>query len=178
MAYLEQRRVQVQGKKLVPLAGSTLSIGRNADCGIPLDGDPTISRVHALLEAIDGGWCLSDLGSLGGTYLNDDKVTERRAVRDRDVIRVGPWRFLFREPDDPGTTITDPESKFDYGAELTEKEEEVVRLVAEGLSAKQIAEELFLAVSTVNGYREKIKIKTGCASKVEVFELARRRGLV
>jgi DNA-binding CsgD family transcriptional regulator len=178
MAYLEQRRVGTRDKRLVTLSDAGMTIGRHPDSSILLEGDQSVSSAHALLEPIGGSWFISDTGSLNGTFLNDDRVSGRRALRDCDVVRIGPWRFLFRDPSAIDRTLEETNSSYHYSVDLSDREEDVVRLVAEGLSAKEIAAALFVAESTVNGYREKIKTKTGCGSKTEVFELARRRGLV
>jgi Nif-specific regulatory protein len=56
--------------------------------------DPLLSRRHFVLESRDGGWTLRDLGSSNGTFVNGDRVAERRLVHD-DEIRAGSCRFLF-----------------------------------------------------------------------------------
>ena len=45
---------------------------------------------------------------------------------------------------------------------LTEREVEVLQLIAEGLHATQIAGRLHLSPCTINRHRENIKAKTGC----------------
>ncbi len=62
-----------------PQAGS-LRIGRGGDNHLRID-HPSISRVHAELLAIDGGWTLRDLGSKNGTFVEGDRVAARRLER-------------------------------------------------------------------------------------------------
>ncbi len=63
-------------------------IGRDpgVDLTIP---SPAVSRRHARLVREGNGYVLEDLGSSNGTYLNDQKITGRRALKAGDQIRLG-----------------------------------------------------------------------------------------
>jgi DNA-binding NarL/FixJ family response regulator len=61
---------------------------------------------------------------------------------------------------------------------LTQREREIVRLLAEGLGNKQIAALLDLAVPTVQGYRTKIMRKLGVASLADVVRYAIRTEMI
>ena len=61
---------------------------------------------------------------------------------------------------------------------LNEREEQVLRLVAAGLSNPEIAEELFLAVNTVKWYLKSIHDKLGVHSRVEAVSRARELALL
>lgn len=52
---------------------------------------------------------------------------------------------------------------------LTPRETEIVDLLAKGLGAKQIAEELFLSIHTVRTHRKNILAKTGCKNTAELI---------
>ncbi|HYM85051.1 MAG TPA: LuxR C-terminal-related transcriptional regulator [Candidatus Dormibacteraeota bacterium] len=62
--------------------------------------------------------------------------------------------------------------------QLTERELEVLRLVAEGRSNRAIAEELFVTVGTVKSHVHAITGKLGAANRVEAVAIARRHRLV
>jgi DNA-binding NarL/FixJ family response regulator len=62
------------------------------------------------------------------------------------------------------------------GTELSEREEEVVRLIAEGFSNKQIASRLTLSVKTVETYKARSLEKLGLRDRVDLVRYARRRG--
>ena len=61
---------------------------------------------------------------------------------------------------------------------LTSREQEIVQLVAEGNSAKQIASRLGISTKTVETHRSKIARKLGVKSRVDIVRYAMRNGLV
>jgi len=72
---------------------SQSSIGRATDSQIFLD-DVTVSRKHAAIEVEDGVFTLNDLGSLNGTYLNNQSVA-KSALKTGDEIQIGKFHMLF-----------------------------------------------------------------------------------
>ncbi len=62
--------------------------------------------------------------------------------------------------------------------DLTTRELEVLRLLAEGLSSKQIAMRLDLSPETVRDYTKKLYLKLDAHGRVEALEQARRLGLI
>jgi DNA-binding NarL/FixJ family response regulator len=64
------------------------------------------------------------------------------------------------------------------GAELTEREREILDLLAKGLSNADIAQELTISVHTVRNHVANLSAKLGAHSKLEVLAIAVRRGLV
>ncbi|MET8865157.1 response regulator transcription factor [Nonomuraea sp. NPDC004580] len=61
---------------------------------------------------------------------------------------------------------------------LTPREEEIVKLIAEGNSAKEIAETLVISVKTVDRHRANILQKLGMRDRLELTRYAIRAGLV
>jgi DNA-binding NarL/FixJ family response regulator len=61
---------------------------------------------------------------------------------------------------------------------LTRREQEIMVLLAEGNSAKQIAEKLFISRKTVENHRSNIMHKLGLHSTLEVFRYAMKIGLI
>ncbi len=61
---------------------------------------------------------------------------------------------------------------------LTEREKQVVRLVADGLSSREIADELGLSAKTVDTHRANIMEKLGIHSSAELVKYAIRAGIV
>jgi LuxR family transcriptional regulator, maltose regulon positive regulatory protein len=61
---------------------------------------------------------------------------------------------------------------------LTERELEVLRLLAQGLSNQQLAQKLFVALSTVKGHNLRIFAKLQAKSRTEAVARARELGLL
>jgi DNA-binding NarL/FixJ family response regulator len=64
------------------------------------------------------------------------------------------------------------------GADLTDREREVLGLLARGYANKVIAAELFLSVNTVRNYVQSVLAKLGAHSKLEAVSTAVREGLI
>lgn len=69
-------------------------------------------------------------------------------------------------------------SAHQYPDDLTEREVEVLRLVAQGRSNKDISEELFITVNTVANHVKKILSKTDSTNRTEAAAYAQDKGLV
>ncbi len=69
------------------------------------------------------------------------------------------------------------EEKDSYSG-LTEREREILKLVAEGLTNNQIAERLFISPKTVDTHRTHIMDKLNLHSRAELVKYAMRRGLL
>jgi len=67
------------------------------------------------------------------------------------------------------------EEEFDV---LTPRELEVLKLIAEAQTSKQISEALFISVKTVERHRQNILDKLGMRDRVELTRYAIRRGLI
>ncbi|MGB0102317.1 MAG: response regulator transcription factor [Nocardioides sp.] len=61
---------------------------------------------------------------------------------------------------------------------LTEREDEVIKLIAEGLSSKEIAQTLTISVRTVERHRENILAKLGMRDRTQLTRYAIRAGLI
>lgn len=70
-----------------------------------------------------------------------------------------------------------PASKEDANS-LSEREREVLRLLAYGYTSRQIAEKLFLSVKTVEGYKARIVEKLGLRGRAALTRYAMEKGLL
>jgi pSer/pThr/pTyr-binding forkhead associated (FHA) protein len=75
---------------------------------------PGISRAHAVVRAVAGGFVIKDLDSQNGTFVNGERATECQ-LADGDIVEVGTVRFVFRmpwpAPDAPATPGGRPTGK-------------------------------------------------------------------
>jgi DNA-binding NarL/FixJ family response regulator len=73
--------------------------------------------------------------------------------------------------------VLDSDGGTDGTAELSSRETEVLKLLAEGLSSKEIADALFLSTRTVETYRAQIMDKLGIRTVAGLTKYAVRHGL-
>ncbi len=84
-----------------PKAGSryqldpgTTTMGRHPDSTIFFD-DITVSRRHAEADFDGHRVRVRDVGSLNGTYVNQQPLDEPRELADGDVLQIGKFKLLF-----------------------------------------------------------------------------------
>jgi len=76
-------------------------IGRKKGCGLRIPS-ASVSREHCRLELVEGFLTIEDLGSVNGTWLNGEPVSERQSVRPGDRLKVGPVLFVVEYELDAG----------------------------------------------------------------------------
>jgi hypothetical protein len=79
------------------LGGARYCIGKRGDADLSIATDPAVSGMHALLEPAGATWCVRDLGSRNGTFVNGERLFGERVLRDGDEIVVGRTRLVFRD---------------------------------------------------------------------------------
>jgi DNA-binding NarL/FixJ family response regulator len=104
------------------------------------------------------------LASLGAHPLHGEALAVARGAR----VRVA---------DEPEATSDEPTEADGDGFGLTEREREVLVLLAEGRSNRQIAEALFISPKTASVHVSNILTKLGVTSRGEAAAVAHRRGL-
>ena len=75
------------------LEGDETTLGRHPDSDVFLD-DVTVSRRHATVRRVDGGYAVDDAGSLNGTYVDHERV-ETASLRDMQEVQVGRFVLTF-----------------------------------------------------------------------------------
>ncbi len=76
------------GKQYELNEGTNLVAGRTAGVEIVIE-HPSVSRRHAEISLSWSGAFIKDLNSANGTFVNDERITGSRRLRDRDEIRFG-----------------------------------------------------------------------------------------
>lgn len=116
-----------------------------------------------LIEAIDAG-CAGFMTKRSNT---DEIAAAVQAVRsDQTPVSPDMVRHL----------VTKSQTR--VGSDLTDREVEVLRFAAQGLSNKDIATELFLSVNTIRNHMQRVLNKLGAHSKLEATAIAVRLGIV
>jgi hypothetical protein len=77
-------------------AERTVVVGRGGECDVRLD-DPTVSRRHLELRALDDAWVAIDLGSMNGTWLLGRRIGRAR-VRPGDELVLGDCAVALAPP--------------------------------------------------------------------------------
>lgn len=145
----------LEGVQRMDLTGERVTVGKGPGNDVVLD-DPRVSRLHASLERFAEGWCVNDLGSSNGTFVNGERTWGPRRLRHGDEIRVGQTRLLFRSTVDALASRTETE---DRPPALTARERDVLvvlcrpllarDLFTEPASIKEIATELVVSEAAV-----------------------------
>lgn len=130
------------------------------------------SKMHYIAEAFQAG---------AAGYVVKESASDR-LLEGLNVINKGEYfldssispqvvKKLIEAP--TKTKITDSA----YRA-LTPREQEVMRLVAEGISKKEIAKMLFISIKTVENHRTNIMKKLGFHSTMDIIRYAAKLGLI
>jgi DNA-binding CsgD family transcriptional regulator len=154
------------------LSPPNVRIGRADNNDVVLAGDMRVSRHHARIDFADEQWVLTDSQSANGTTVNGHRITTH-SLRHGDRIRVGGATLVFVPVADPLATIGEPEQSEDVKGEvLSQREREILALLARGRTDREIAGELYISVATVRSHLDRIRDKTGCRRRPELTRIA------
>jgi DNA-binding NarL/FixJ family response regulator len=99
-----------------------------------------------------------------------------------DAVRAAMRGDSYLYPSAVATLVRDYVDRGGRGEEqfdvLTPRELEVLKLIAEANTSKEIAEKLFISIKTVDRHRQNILDKLGMRDRVELTRYAIRRGLI
>jgi DNA-binding NarL/FixJ family response regulator len=114
-------------------------------------------------------------GYLVKSAADRELVDAVRAIAHGDIyVRSSAARVLAKN-----LTKKDPaEQDRESFAKLTQRERDVLRLVAQGFSAPEIGARLFISPKTVDTYKQRIQEKLGLAHRSDYVQLALKLGLL
>jgi hypothetical protein len=183
------------GRELVPLSGQRITVGKASTNSVSLDHDPTVSRLHAVLENHGSAWSIRDVGSRNGTYINGEKIEAERVLRSGDEVRIGKSRLVFlvaRGADEPADEATIVPDAAQLPPRLTRREFDVLLVLCRPLvsddpfpepaSVRRMASELFVTEAAVKQHLQnlydKFAVPTEGDRRVRLANEALRRGAV
>ena len=175
------------GRELRPLDADRVTVGTLASNDVVVDADG-VSRVHAALERFGDTWCVRDLGSRNGTFVNGARIIGERALHSGDEIALGRLRLLFRGPAQGKETaaIAQPPP-------LTQRERDVLLALCRPLltgdaftepaSTRAIAAELVVSEAAVKQHLARLYVKFDVGAeedrrRVQLANAAVARGAV
>jgi DNA-binding NarL/FixJ family response regulator len=114
-------------------------------------------------------------GYLVKSAADRELVDAVRAIAHGDVyVRPAAARVLAKN-----LTKKDPEkANRERFEKLTQREQDVLRLVAQGFSAPEIGERLYISPKTVDTYKQRIQEKLGLAHRSDYVQFALKLGLL
>ena len=141
---------------------ASLTVGREPVCDVAITWDVGVSRVHAEIMPLSGTFAITDEGlSRNGTFLNGERVSGRRRLTDRDVLRVGATLVVFRDPMRAGPSATTALGSQSAPAPVTPAQTRVLVALCRPMisdthappaSNKEIADVLVLSVAAIKSH--------------------------
>jgi DNA-binding NarL/FixJ family response regulator len=130
------------------------------------------SKIHYIAEAFQAG---------AAGYVVKESASERLLEGLHAIVRGEYFLDSSISPQVVKKLIGAPTKakSMDTGySALTPREQEVMRLVAEGISKKEIATVLFISIKTVENHRTTIMKKLGLHSTMDIIRYAAKLGLI
>jgi FHA domain-containing protein len=163
-----------QGTRLVELTSDRSSLGRATTNDVVVLLDTSVSRLHAVIERYPTGFCVRDLGSANGTFVNGEPVRGETRLRTGDELRLGNSRLTFFVVGDDDTEVT---AVAEGPPVLTRRERELLvalcRPLLEGAAfappagIRQMATELFVSEAAVKFHLANLYDKFGLSEQSE-----------
>jgi len=171
-----------------PLRGQVLTIeadeavlGRRDGSDLQLS-DPHVSRAHAVVRKQSGAIWVEDLGSTGGTFVNDVQVHGAHAMKHGDVIKFGTIETRFEDRgsqmsrDDDTQMIELPE--IEEKPILSPRQREVLTYLRDGLTNPEIAVKLGVTERTVKAHCQEVFDRLGARNRTAAVAAAMRLGIL
>ena len=167
--------------RVVRLDRDDATIGRREDNAYVVP-DPRVSRVHAQIRKEAGSVIITDLGSSAGTKVNGTELSGPTVVRHGDRVSLGPVTASFEDPAaasqaEEATMVFDV-PKVETGPHLSPRQQQVLELMAEGMTNSEIGERLGVTERTVKAYAQELYDKLGVRNRAGAVAEAAKLGLL
>lgn len=165
---------------MIRLDQDVATIGRRGDNAYVVE-DPHVSRVHAEFRKEAGSVIVTDLGSSGGTRINDEAVTTA-VLNHGDTISFGSVTARFEDqvtaaqPDDTTEVLTVP--AVESGPSLSPRQQQVLELMAQGMTNSEIGDQLGVTERTIKAYAQELYDRLGVRNRAGAVAEGIRAGLL
>jgi DNA-binding CsgD family transcriptional regulator len=171
-----------------PLAGRVLrlerdvaTLGRREDNAYVVP-DPRVSRVHAEVRREASAVIVTDLGSSAGTKVNGVPIDGPKVIRHGDKISFGPVTASFEDPaaasEAEDATMVFEVPAVDAGPHLSPRQQQVLELMAKGMTNAEIGTQLGVTERTVKAYAQELYDKLGVRNRAGAVAEAAKLGLL
>jgi two-component system, NarL family, invasion response regulator UvrY len=121
-------------------------------------------------------YALRALKSGASGYLTKESIPEELIKAIRKVLRGG--KYISSDFSDKLLTSLDSDAEKPVHETLSNREYQVMRMIASGKTISDIADELFLSVKTVSTYRSRILEKMNLKNNAEIMHYAVKNGII
>ncbi len=144
--------------------------------------DPRVSRVHAEIRREPSAVIITDLGSAAGTKVNDEALEGPRVIRHGDRVSFGPVTATFEDPaaasQAEDATVVFDVPKVETGPHLSPRQQQVLELMAQGMTNSEIGDQLGVTERTVKAYAQELYDKLGVRNRAGAVAEAAKLGLL
>jgi DNA-binding NarL/FixJ family response regulator len=98
--------------------------------------------------------------------MSQDHLLEEPADLRRDIPSSSPWESRT------------PQDSMHHRLPLTEREVDILRLMARGMTSEEIGQQLRIATTTVNTHRRNMMERCDCRNSTQLVFLACKEGLL
>ena len=89
-------RMSTGKQMLIDVGENPFTIGKSRKADLTIDGNPSISRIHAVIYRAGENYYLEDQGSLNHTYVDEEVITGPYRLRNGLVVRFADEDFILR----------------------------------------------------------------------------------
>ena len=156
------------GGRRIRLDKDVATLGRRDDNGYVL-ADPRVSRIHAEIRREGNSVIVTDLGSSTGTQVNGEAAVGPTIVHHGDRVNFGPLTSVLEDPaasaQGEDATMVFAAPQIDVGPHLSPRQQQVLELMAEGMTNSEIGDQLGITERTVKAYAQELYDKLGVRNR-------------